>query len=147
MPSDGNPDPTTPATVEVGFTDADTSEYTALADGDTMPLFTALQGGSHIFTTLRAEGFTPRDDGRVRVELVERVRVVATNELVHDLTTTAILSPIGDDVFEGASIFMFLNALPEDLDGQLVAVEFTLTAEDDDDRSAMIQQTLRLELQ
>ncbi|MCB9851010.1 MAG: hypothetical protein H6817_09950 [Phycisphaerales bacterium] len=127
MNSNG-PDPVDSKVVEIGYTDLDSEVYAALGEGATMPLFTAFQGGSHVYVTIRARGF-PMDAGDATdLSLEEIIRVVATDEIIHQFSQVVSFSAIDADTLEVASRFMFLNATPDELDGATVRVELHIAA-------------------
>lgn len=138
----------TDTTAELGFTSLVSQAYTTVPDGGTMPLFTGGQGGSHIFATLRITGFSANVNGTVDIELTQTVTRTSDGTLLHPEFLQAVeFAPIGNDVFELPSRFVFLDALPEDLDMQSVEIEFRLRAAAQPSVSAEVQQTVILQLQ
>ena len=136
-----SPDPQ----VEVGFTDLDSGTYRVITDGQVMPLFTAFQGGSHILVTLRATGF-PHAEGGTDVEVAQTVTLLDTGDVLNEFTQVLPFAAIEESRIERESRFVFLDALPKDIDGQTVMLSFTLTAQEDHSIVAGINQTVVLEL-
>lgn len=144
---DGEPNqPSEPASAELGFTDFESGAYARVSDGGVMPLFTGGQGGSHIFATLRARGFPAAENGIARIQLAEVVTRADTSEVLHDFTQTIDFAPRDDGAVEVTSRFVFLDALPDDLDGTAATVRFVLTSADDAAIGAAIEQTIVLDL-
>lgn len=141
----GNADPT-PAAFEIGYTDESTGTYSIVRGGEIMPLFTGGQGGSHIYATLRATGFPAKADGTADVLLVERVTATATGAVLHDFQQRVNLRPLAGGTFELRSRFVFLDALPEVIDGVQARLEFSLTSELDPSRTASVTQVVILDL-
>jgi hypothetical protein len=135
------------ATAELGYTDIEDSTYLTVGNGATMPLFTGGQGGSHIFATVRATGFPLTPEGKAVIQLAQRVTMPAGGMVLHDFTQTVTFEPIGSGMFEIASRFVFLDALPADLQGKTANVSFVLTSLDDPATAAQIDQTVLLQLQ
>ena len=131
--------------VEIGFTDLDSGTYRVITDGQVMPLFTAFQGGSHIFVTLRATGFPDTEDGAVNVVVAQIVTRLDSGDVLNEFTQTIPFTEIDESRIERESRFVFLDATPEDIDGQTVMLSFTLTAQEDDSIVAGITQTVVLE--
>ena len=136
-----SPDPQ----VEVGFTDLDSGTYRVITDGQVMPLFTAFQGGSHIFVTLRAAGFPHTEDGTVDVVVAQIVTRLDSGDVLNEFIQTIPFTAIEESRIERESRFVFLDATPEDLDGQTVMLSFTLTEPEDGSIFASITQTVVLE--
>ena len=131
--------------VEIGFTDSTDDTYKVVDNGGAMPLFTALQGGSHIFVTLRAAGFPNATGGEASVVLAQRVTLL-NGDLLHDFTQITRFTEIDGGFIELESRFVFLDALPEDIDGQTAILSFTLTAVEDESVVADLTQNVVLEL-
>jgi hypothetical protein len=148
QPTDGgDPNvPSEPASAELGFTDFESGAYARVSDGGVMPLFTGGQGGSHIFATLRARGFPAGENGIVRIALAEIVTRADTSEVLHDFTQTIDFAPRDDGAVEVTSRFVFLDALPDDLDGVTTAVRFVLTSAEDSAITTTIEQMIVLDL-
>ncbi len=134
-------------TAELGYTDLDNNTFTPVPDGATMPLFTGGQGGSHIFATVRASGFPAGEDGKATIQLAQNVTLSDSGAVLHDFTQTVSFEPIGGGLFEIASRFVFLDAVPTDLHGQNADIDFVLQSLDQPEITAQINQTVRLELQ
>ena len=137
-----SPDPQ----VEFGFTDSDNGTYRVITDGQVMPLFTAFQGVSHILVTLRETGFPHAEDGTVNVVVAQIVTLLDTGDVLNEFTQTIPFTEIEESRIERESRFVFLDALPEDIDGQTVMLSFTLTAQEDHSIVAGITQRVVLEL-
>ena len=131
--------------VEIGFTDLDSGTYRVITDGQVMPLFTAFQGGSHILVTLRATGF-PHAEGGTDVEVAQTVTLLDTGDVLNEFTQVLPFAAIEESRMERESRFVFLDALPKDIDGQTVMLSFTLTAQEDHSIVAGVNQTVVLEL-
>jgi hypothetical protein len=117
------------ATVEIGYTDQKTGAYATIGDGAVMPLFTMFQGGSHIFVTFRATGFPTAGDGTTPITLRQRIVETDTGEvLAAEITQNVRLQPLGDGRAELPSRFIFLDGLPDVLDGEMISLSFTLTS-------------------
>ncbi len=139
-------DPTPPmVSAELGVTTD--GAFQALGDNGAMPLFTALQGGSHMFVTIRTGGFPVESDGSAAIVLGEQVTVVSTGEVVHDFTQTVSFAALDGGRHELAERFVFLDALPDELDGATVRVVLTLTSESDARATTTVDQALLLNLQ
>ncbi len=130
--------------VEIGFTDLDSGTYRVITDGQVMPLFTAFQGGSHIYVTLRATGF-PYSEGGTDVEVAQTVTLLETGDVLNEFSQVLPFAEIEESRIERESRFIFLDALQSDIDGQTVMLSFTLTAREDDSIVAGINQTVVLE--
>ena len=144
-PMMNDPDPV--PTAELGYTDLTTDAYSPVPNGATMPLYTGGQGGSHIYATLRATGFPAGGDGTVSIQLAQTATRVSNGTLLHDFAQPVVFVPLGDGQFEVKSRFVFLDALPADLDGQAVHFVFVLTATDQPDKTVRIDETLNVDLQ
>ncbi len=131
--------------IEIGFTELDSGAYRVITDGQVMPLFTAFQGGSHIYVTLRALGFPYSEGGTVDVEVAQIVTLLDTGAVLNEFTQTIEFTEIEESRIERESRFVFLEAVQADLDGQTVTLSFTLTAQEDDSIVAGINQTVVLE--
>lgn len=138
--------PLGPATVEFGFTDESGGEFVPVADGEVMPLFTGGQGGSHIFVTLRAGGFPLDRENKAGIVVAEVVSLSESGEVLHDFTQTVAFNDAGDGRVEIRSRFVFLDALPENLDGRTARIDFTLTSAEDPSITARVQQSVVLDL-
>lgn len=130
--------------VELGFTDLDSGAYRAIADGQVMPLFTAFQGGSHIYVTLRATGF-PHSEGGTDVEVAQTVTLLDTGVVLNEFSQVLPFAEIEESRIERESRFIFLDAFQANIDGQTVILSFTLTAQEDDSIVAGITQTVVLD--
>lgn len=141
-----NDETTGPAAVEFGFTDEGSGDFVPVAEGEVMPLFTGGQGGSHIFVTLRASGFPIDSDGKAGIVVAEIVSLADSGVVLHDFTQTVAFNEIGNGQAEIRSRFVFLDALPEDLDQKTAIVDFTLSSAADPSIRAQVSQTIRLDL-
>ena len=130
--------------VELGFTDLDSGAYRVITDGQVMPLFTAFQGGSHIYVTLCATGF-PYSEGGTDVEVAQTVTLLETGDVLNEFSQVLPFAEIEESRIERESRFIFLDAVRADIDGQTVMLSFTLTAQEDDSIVAGITQTVVLD--
>jgi hypothetical protein len=138
--TDETPDPS----VELGFTEALSDTYTRVGPDEVMPFFTSGQGGSHIFATIRATGFPIDDAGMSSIALTEIVVLSDTGQELHNFTQTVAFEQVAGDMVEVASRFVFLSALPRDLEGRLASVTLTLVSTTDPTRIANLIQRVQL---
>jgi len=138
--------PPTGLTVEIGYTDETGLNYQVIPDGGVMPLFTIGQGGSHMFATLRATGFPVDEFGTANINLDEFVTLGPDQRVIHNLSEPVTFFSIADDGVEVQSRRIVFDALPTEVDGQLISVEFTLTSVADPTINARITQTLLMDL-
>lgn len=135
------------ATAVLGFTNPTTTAFQVIGHGETMPLFTGGQGGSHLFVTIRATGFPRSADDSATIRVAQFVELGATGQELHNFEQAVRFAPLSDDTSEVASRFVFLDAVPSSLDGELANLAFELTSTTDDQVSVTIMQTVVLDLQ
>lgn len=144
---DGSTDATPAArVVEVGYTALGDGTYHKVASGEPIPMYTALQGGSHIYVTLRVSGFPEPVNQQLKVKLVQRVTLNGTGAVLNDFAQTVTFHQLADGRVELRSRFVFLSELPENLDGRMADLSFTLTAEPDPTAVAEVAQPVMLDL-
>jgi hypothetical protein len=129
-------------TVEFGFTDADTLSFVPVLEGETMPLFSSGQGGSHIFVTLRVTGFPVAPQGITEILIDEKITREFDQFVLHDFEQVVSFTPSPDGPLEVQSRFVFLDSIPREVDGQSVFVEFTLTSTMDDSVSVNVSRSI-----
>ncbi len=134
-------------TAELGFTNLQSETYSPILDGDVMPLFTGGQGGSHIFATIRITNFPANGNGQAEVLISQLVQRSDDGTVVHQFDQQVDFQPIGNGVFEEASRFVFLEAIPAELHLQEVEIVFQLTSVPQPETSAEINTIVTLELQ
>jgi hypothetical protein len=132
--------------VEFGFTD-DNGVFTAVGDDEVMPLFTSGQGGSHFFVTLRTTHFPLEDNGDALISMDENVTLESDGRVLHNLEQVVRFVPGANGVAEVQSRFVFLDALPNELDGQTAAIDFVLTSAEDPQASVRVTQSVVMQLQ
>jgi hypothetical protein len=130
---------------ELGYTDQTSGAYQPVGDGAAMPLFTLGQGGGHLFLTFRLTGFPPPESGPVTIGY--EFHFQSDGMLLNEFSQMVAAEDIGDGVQEIPRRFVFLNAFPEVLDGQIVTADITLTAPGAQEPLAVISQTLLLDFQ
>lgn len=136
-----------PATAVLGFTNPTTNAFQVIGPGESMPLFTGGQGGSHLFVTMRATGFPRSADGTTSIRVAQFVELGSTGQELHNFEQAIRFEPLSDDTSEVVSRFVFLDAVPSTLDGELANLEFELISSTDDQVSVTIVQTVVLDLQ
>jgi hypothetical protein len=134
-----------PPSAELGYTDAVAGVFVAVADGGVMPLYTGGQGGSHIFVTIRAQGFPTDAVGNATIVVDEAVTLVDSGQVLHDFAQTVGFSRT-DGAVEIQNRFVFLDALPDNLDGQRATLDFTLSSAGGEGVQANVTQTVELDL-
>lgn len=148
-PGDGNTNGSgEPKAIAVlGYTDPLSRAFTPVADGEVMPLYTGGQGGSHIFVTVRINGFPASDEGYASVRLDEVVTLESDGRVLHDIEQVVRFLPVADNTMEISSRFVFLDAVPTTINGRVAIVDFGLTSEADPAVTARIRQSILLDLQ
>jgi hypothetical protein len=115
--------------------------YVPFEDGDDMPLFHGPQGGIHIFVTIRGVGFAPNSlvDFTQSGVLVESERVI-----ISQATTTATFSEIAPGLNQIQDRFVFVQALPAEVDDQLVRLTFRVTDRTNPTITASVTQSVTI---
>ncbi len=133
--------------VQFGFTD-DNAVFTAVGDDEVMPLFTGGQGGSHFFVTLRTSHFPLEDNGDALISIDQSVTLESDGRVLHSLEQVVLrFVPGANGVAEVQSRFVFLDAQPNELDGQTAAIDFVLTSAEDPQVSVQVAQSVVMQLQ
>jgi len=135
------------ASAEIGYTDEGGVSYTPVSDGEVMPLFTSGQGGSHMFAVIRAAGFPVDESGNAEVTLHQYATLAPDAIVVHDFTQVVTFSRLDNGQITTPERIVIFNALPEDVDGQLITITFNLTSVADPTITTTLQQTLLMQLQ
>ncbi len=141
----GDPNDTgDPLSVELGFFDEVTGEYREIEDNGDMPLFAGLQGGRHIFATLRATGFGDASATTTDIVVDQLATLSDGNIELSNATNTTEFTLLDDGVFELRSWFIFLDADPPLLENAQALLTFELSDPDDPARSVRITRNVRL---
>ncbi len=137
--------------LEIGYTNSATGGYRVIGEGGIMPLFTAGQGGGHVFVTLRLTGFGPPMDGIVGAIVSQRVVLVEEGgiQVLHDFTQSGALpfreTEPGSGVYELMSRFVFLDVVPTFIDRRPLLFTFTATQFDNAAITATLEQNIIVE--
>jgi hypothetical protein len=132
-----------------GYTDLldPDTPFIQVGDAEIMPLFAGSQGGSHIFVTLRVDGFPETEPGEARIRVAEVVTLNSDGRVLHDFEQVVRFEQAEDGYMEIVTRFVFLDATPGEIAGEVVSVVFTLTSTADEQISTQIAQSILLELQ
>jgi hypothetical protein len=138
--------------VEFGYTDSATGSYRRIGEGEVMPLFTAGQGGGHVYLTIRLRGFGPPRDGIVAAYVSQNVVLVEDGGVLelHDFTQIGALpfheTEEGSGVYQLVSRFIFLDVVPSYIEGQPLLFTFTVTRSDAPTTQITLEQNMVVEL-
>lgn len=142
----GNDNQPQAASAEIGYMEQGTTNYTRVEDGEVMPLFTSGQGGSHMFVVLRADGFPVDDVGDAEITVRQYITLASDERVLHDFTQQVPFSRIDNGQIAAAERIVIFAARPEEVNGQIVNILFTLTSVEDPTIAATIEQTLLMTL-
>lgn len=143
----GNDNQPDPASAEIGYTDESGLNYTVVGDGEVMPLFTSGQGGSHMFVVLHATGFPVDENGNAEINVDQLVTLGEDGRVLHDFDAQVTFSSLEDGVLTTPERIVIFDAAPDQVDGQILSIDFVLTSVADPTVTASIQQTLLMQIQ
>ena len=123
----------TASAIELGY--AFNVPYACLSDGDTLPVSFGIQGGIHLYVTIRGTGFPPN----AHVTITRSGVMVDNGDIAVSLYTFNVLfSDIGDGLDQRLNFFVGLFMEPGTADGRLADLTFTVTDHNDPDNTATV---------
>jgi len=146
---DGNTNDNEPtaATAEIGYTDEAGLNYAVVGNGEVMPLFTSGQGGSHMFAVLRASGFPVDENGNAEINVDQIITLDPGGRILHDFSSQVTFSSLEVGQLTTLERIVVFEASPDDVNGQSINIAFLLTSVADPTVSAVIQQSLLMQLE
>lgn len=123
---------TAPA-IEFGYSFS--QPYECMIDGSVMPVFHGLQGGTHIFVTLRGKGFPLGQS----VNILRRGVMVDDQQVaIPDGEFLSVFTDLGGGVGEMKDLFLFMLLFPDEADGREMDLTFIATDPNDSSVTATV---------